>query len=180
MEYVEELQIIERIKNGDRDAFETLYLGYKENLLNFIFKLVGNSQVAEDIMQETFVRALVHIKDWKPKASFKTWLFHIAVNLTRNYWRRERRNFSIEKYLDVFPSDSDNPEQEAFSTQLYERVMELINKLPYNQRVALTLLFFEKMGYDEIANILGKSLSATKTIIFRGKIYLRKNLEEFL
>lgn len=180
-----------RVKKGDATAFEELVDKYKQPVLNMVYRTLRDSSDAEDIAQNVFVQVFKSADRYRVEAKFSTWLFTIARNLCLNEIRRRSRH----------PAESleaaQNPEDESSSRQFEDRrntsapdlllrdelthkVEQALASLPENQRTAI-LLFKEKdMSYEEISKILGCSLSATKSLIHRGRETLKERLKPYL
>jgi len=183
----EELMI--KCRNGDMSAFELLVSRYQNAILNFIYRLIGDYHRAEDLSQETFLRMFKSASKYEPRAQFKNWLYRIAVNLCKNEVRdRQRHGLSS---LEDFMTDDDGKINYAvlkdFSQMpdvLYEKkeqqilIRQAIDSLPENQRLAIIMVTYQHLRYDEIADALGCSISAVKSLIHRARQNLKKLLME--
>ncbi|MFQ6043981.1 MAG: RNA polymerase sigma factor [Candidatus Poribacteria bacterium] len=184
----EELMI--RCRNGDMSAFELLVSRYKNAILNFIYRSIGDYHRAEDLSQETFLRVFKSVSRYEPRAQFKNWLYRIAVNLCKNEIRdRQRLGLS---YLEDFMTGDDGKNinyaaLRDFSQMpdvLYEKkeqqilIRRAIDSLPENQRLAIIMVTYQQLRYDEIADTLGCSVSAVKSLIHRARQNLKKLLME--
>jgi len=183
----EELMI--KCRNGDMSAFELLVSRYQNAILNFIYRLIGDYHRAEDLSQETFLRMFKSASKYEPRAQFKNWLYKIAVNLCKNEVRdRQRHGLSS---LEDFMTDDDGKINYAvlkdFSQMpdvLYEKkeqqilIRQAIDSLPENQRLAIIMVTYQHLRYDEIADALGCSISAVKSLIHRARQNLKKLLME--
>jgi RNA polymerase sigma-70 factor (ECF subfamily) len=181
-----------RVKRGDSAAFEELVDKYKQPVMNLCYRTLRDQSEAEDLAQNVFVQVFKSADRYRVEAKFTTWLFTIARNLCLNEIRRRSRH----------PADSldaaENPEDDTFSSRQFEdrkntsapdlllrdelthKVEEALASLPENQRTAI-LLFKEKdMSYEEISKILECSLSATKSLIHRGRETLKQKLKPYL
>ena len=183
----EELMI--KCRNGDMSAFELLVSRYQNAILNFIYRSIGDYHRAEDLSQETFLRMFKSASKYEPRAQFKNWLYKIAVNLCKNEVRdRQRHGLSS---LEDFMTDDDGKINYAvlkdFSQMpdvLYEKkeqqilIRQAIDSLPENQRLAIIMVTYQHLRYDEIADALGCSISAVKSLIHRARQNLKKLLME--
>ena len=183
----EELMI--RCRNGDMSAFELLVSRYQNAILNFIYRSIGDYHRAEDLSQETFLRMFKSASKYEPRAQFKNWLYKIAVNLCKNEVRdRQRHGLSS---LEDFMTDDDGKINYAvlkdFSQMpdvLYEKkeqqilIRQAIDSLPENQRLAIIMVTYQHLRYNEIADALGCSISAVKSLIHRARQNLKKLLME--
>ena len=182
-------ELMMRCRSGDTAAFELIVMRFKDQIINYIFRSVGDYHQAEDLAQETFIRIYKNAGSYEPRSKFKNWLYLIATNLCRNEIRdRSRRKtdllaeVSIEDkesdYLDIFPDFRYMPDR------LYEKkereliIQQKINCLPENQRLSLILVTYQGMRYEEIAEIIGCSVSAVKSLIHRSRQNMKKLLVE--
>lgn len=172
---------------GDMSAFELLVRRYQDPLVNYIHLTIHDYHRAEDIAQETFLRVLKSAKRYEPTASFKSWLYTIATNLSRNEIRnRIRRN---TYFLEDMVDENEDVYHSAFMADsryqpdiLYEKkerqqlIKKALNQLPENQRLALTLVTYQELTYEEIAEILNCSIGAVKSLIHRARQNMKKLL----
>ena len=183
----EELMI--RCRNGDMSAFELLVSRYQNAILNFIYRSIGDYHRAEDLSQETFLRMFKSASKYEPRAQFKNWLYKIAVNLCKNEVRdRQRHGLSS---LEDFMTDDDGKINYAvlkdFSQMpdvLYAKkeqqilIRQAIDSLPENQRLAIIMVTYQHLRYNEIADALSCSISAVKSLIHRARQNLKSLLME--
>lgn len=180
-----------RVQRGDRSAFTELVRKYQQPIFNFILRTVRDETEAEDLTQNTFVQVWKSAARYRVSARFSTWLFTIARNLCLNEIRRRTRHPA--ESLDGFShgeEDTATPQIEDRSTQhppgellqgeLQAKIAEALADLPENQRTAILLCQREELSYEEIAAVLGCSLSATKSLIFRGRETLKLRLKPYL
>jgi RNA polymerase sigma-70 factor (ECF subfamily) len=179
-----------RVKRGDRRAFEALVEKYKQPVMNLVYRTLPDATEAEDLAQSVFVQVYKSRERYEVSARFSTWLFTIARNLCLNEIRRRTRHPA--ESLDIpHPENSDQPMRQfedtrnfaapdsALHAELEQKIHEALSALPENQRTAI-LLFREDLSYDEIARILDCSLSATKSLIHRGRETLKARLKPYL
>jgi RNA polymerase sigma factor (sigma-70 family) len=182
----EELAALAR--DGSEAAFTVLVDRYTHPVYRLAYGITGIAQEAEDVVQETFIKAFSHLETFSPsKAAFKTWLFTIARNQSINVFsslKRKALRFLNDLDVDENPGRSDNPfssTQQDVENLLAEkqellRVEQALMRLPERQRTAVLLKAKEDMSYDEIARIMNTSSSSVESLIFRG----RKKLLEIL
>jgi len=184
-------QLMLRVKDGDVEAFEMLVESYKGPVINLIYRNLKDRAEAEDLAQNVFVQAYKSAARYQPTAKFSTWLFTIARNLCLNEIRRRSRHpaFSLDQALDG--DDSFMPQQfedrsmscastEAMENELIRKIDEALSDLPENQRTAVTLYRNRGLSYEEVSEVLGCSLSATKSLIHRAREILRIRLKDYL
>ena len=180
-----------RVKQGDAAAFTQLVEKYKQPILNLVWRTVRDETEAEDITQNVFVQAWKSAPRYQATAKFSTWLFTIARNLCLNEFRRRSRHPA--ESLDQMRDDSDDQplhqvvdkritgaQDELLRGELELKVDAAIEALPENQRAALALCRQEELSYEEIAAVLGCSLSATKSLIHRARETLKARLKPYL
>lgn len=183
--------LMRRVQRGDREAFAELVERYQQPIYNFILRTVRDETEAEDLVQNTFVQVWKSARRFRVSARFSTWLYTIARNLSLNEIRRRSRHQAAS--LDaphpdnqeltlhqVEDSSSLVPPEQLARDELFAKVEEAIGDLPENQRTALLLCREEDVSYEEIAEVLGLSLSATKSVIHRAREVLRSRLKAYL
>ena len=182
-------ELMMRCRNGDMSAFELLVMRYKEPILNFAYRSIGDYHRAEDLAQETFIRVFKSASRYEPKCQFKNFIYLIATNLCRNEIRnRNRRNTSFFEelasedgnmdYLPVMQDASPLPDELYEKKEQQVAIQQTLNRLPENQRLALTLVTYQHLRYDEISEVLNCSVSAVKSLIHRARQNMRKLLLE--
>ncbi|MGA4577614.1 RNA polymerase sigma factor [Limisphaera sp. VF-2] len=179
-----------RVKRGDREAFETLLQRHAPAVLNLVTRTLQDPVEAEDITQAVFVQVWKSAHRYEPTAPFRTWLFTIARNLCLNELRRRARHpaepleppsAESEAPQRTLPDLHAAPPTEALlQAELEEKIEEAIAALPENQRTALLLCRQGDWSYEEIAQVLGCSISATKSLIFRARETLKRRLKPYL
>jgi RNA polymerase sigma-70 factor (ECF subfamily) len=176
---------VERAQSGDSDAFRLLVEQHSRAVFRLAFRMTGNEQDAEDVVQETFLRAYRQLDKYEARSSFSTWLYRIASNYSldlirmrkRHEDKRERGNSEERDILQTLPVNSPGPDRIAYGSQVQERVNEALNELSPQERTAFVLRHFEGMSIDEIGTALGTGTNATKHSIFRAVQKLRRSLE---
>ncbi len=180
-----------RVKRGDSEAFAELVNKYKQPVMNVIYRVLRDPTEAEDLAQNVFVQVYKSADRYKASARFTTWLFTIARNLCLNEIRRRSRHPADS--LEGSHSDSEDqptrqfedpktasPPDTLLSRELEQKVEQALAELPENQRTAIVLCRQEELSYEEIAEVLGCSLSATKSLIHRGREALKEKLKPYL
>jgi RNA polymerase sigma-70 factor (ECF subfamily) len=180
-----------RVKRGDRAAFVELVEKYKQPVMNLVYRTLHDATEAEDLAQIVFLQVYKSAKRYESRAKFSTWLFTIARNLCLNEIRRRSRHpaDSLEEAHAEHEDqprqqfeDQDNvlPPEQLLHGELAQKIEEALAGLPENQRTAILLCRQEELSYEEIAEILGCSLSATKSLIHRGRETLKDKLKPYL
>jgi RNA polymerase sigma-70 factor (ECF subfamily) len=177
-----------RVKSGEAEAFNVLMQRYEGRLYAFIYRLLGSRQEAEDVLQDTFLRAYRNRTQWNGRrAKFSTWLYTIAINRSRDLLRKRRRHHlrSLEDVLvegrnvhDVVPDRGTSPRQSAEQEEIHRKLAEAFEQLPGTLREVLVLSECESLDYREIARVIGCSLGTVKSRAFRARKELRRALAE--
>jgi len=180
-----------RVKRGDRAAFAELVDKYKQPVMNFIFRSLRDEAEAEDLAQNVFLQVYKSRSRYKQTAKFSTWLFTIARNLCLNELRRRSRH-PAESLEETHSENEDQPLRQfedkshvaapdkLLHGELAQKIEEALGELPENQRSAILLCRQEDLSYEQIAKILRCSLSATKSLIHRGRETLKEKLKPYL
>jgi RNA polymerase sigma-70 factor, ECF subfamily len=180
-----------RVREGDRSAFETLVEKYKLPVVNLVARTIHDFTEAEDIAQHVFVQVYKSAHRYEVTAKFSTWLFTIARNLSLNELRRRSRH-RADSLDETFADDDEHPVRQApdlrttgpteqlLRDELETKVEEAIAELPEKQRTALLMCRHEEFSYEEIAKVIGCSLSATKSLIHRARETLKEKLKPYL
>lgn len=177
-----------RCRGGDMSAFELLVARYKDAILNFAYRMLRDYHRAEDVTQEVFLRVFRHAYHYEVKAKFRNWLYLIAANLCKNELRRNQRHkqTSLEGLLadetEIWSScftDSVNlPDHLYEKKEQHLLIQQALDHLPENQRLALIMVTYQGLRYDEIGEVLGCSVSAVKSLIHRARQGLRHRLTD--
>jgi len=180
-----------RVKRGDRAAFTELVEKYRQPLFNFVFRTLRDETETEDVAQNTFLQVYKSRARYQRTAKFSTWLFTIARNLCLNEIRRRSRH-PAESLEETHAEHDDQPQRQyedkkvflptenVLHGELARKIEEALDELPENQRTAILLCRQDEVSYEEIADILGCSLSATKSVIHRGREVLKEKLKRYL
>jgi RNA polymerase sigma-70 factor (ECF subfamily) len=180
-----------RVKQGDMGAFEQLVDKYKKPVMNVVFRMLRDATEAEDVAQNVFVQVHKSASRYEVSSKFSTWLFTIARNLCLNELRRRSRH-PADSMDAAHPEQEDQPWQQfedkkTFSPpetllhgELEQKIEEALAELPENQRTAILLCRQDELSYEDIAKVLQCSLSATKSLIHRGRETLKQKLKPYL
>ena len=176
--------LIERFQKGDLYAFDLIVKRYKDQLLNFVYRFVGNQEEAEDIVQETFLRVYRKRKAYKRIAKFSTWIYTIAGNLSRTELRRRKRRklFSVADMgyedRDYEISDEEyNPENYVEGVIQEEIIHKEINNLSPKFREVIILRDVQELSYEEISKIIRVPIGTVKSRVNRGRLKLQGRLK---
>lgn len=189
---VGESALVQRAQANDRAAFNEIVLRYKAKVFNFVHRMIPSTQDAEDVTQETFVRAYLSIRSFQSRASLNTWLFRIAMNLCIDYGRRARKTAGTISSLTMNASDDDSETEWELPDQANDPQRLLLNKelgaqleaalraLPEKLRTVVLLYDIEGLPYEEIATIAGCPLGTVKSRLFNARAALRDKLAPYL
>tara|TARA_X000000368_G_scaffold408772_1_gene389837 strand:- start:620 stop:1249 length:630 start_codon:yes stop_codon:yes gene_type:complete len=172
-----DLALVRRAKKGDYRAFDLLVLKYQSRIVSIAFKFVKEIQLAEDISQESFIKAYRSIDSFREESAFYTWLYRITANTAKNYLISKGRrkessisDFNISENEDFFElPTSDSPEQILMAQSLKDTIYDALSGLPEDTRTALSLREFEGLNYEEIAEIMNCPVGTVRSRIFRGR-----------
>ena len=182
-----DVSLMAKIAQGDHAAFDELVSRHQYAVVGTVAKMLGNPSEAEDIAQQVFLRLWKSAPRYKPTAKFTTYLFTITRNLVFNETRRKSRRSEqsldeqTEDWHQQFQEEEHNqPDEQILQMELQQAVDKAVRSLPDKQRMAVVLRRYENMSYEEIADVLGISVSAVKSQLFRARSSLRESLKSFL
>lgn len=179
--------LMARVARGDEDAFAELVGRHQHAVVGTAAKMLGDAAEAEDLAQQVFLRVWKSARRYRPTAKFTTWLFTITRNLVFNESRRRARRREVP--LDARePADtslpqhqaSGRPDEELLQEELRRAVDTAIATLPENQRLAVVMRRYQETPYETIAEVLGTSVPAVKSLLFRARESLRTQLARYL
>lgn len=185
-------QLVERVKQGDQKAFELLVYKYERKIERLVSRMVRDSDMVADIVQETFIRAYRALPDFRGEAQFYTWLYRIAVNTAKknllelkrdpviresfNDGAQEDETFSLEERL----IDIETPETALAAKEISEAVNSAIEALPDELKQSITLREIEGLSYEEIADVMNCPVGTVRSRIFRAREAIAKKLRPCL
>lgn len=180
-------QLIREIKDGNVELYSELMRRYQRKILAFIFHMLKSSKMellAEDLCSETFYKAYRSLHSFREMdATFSTWLYTIARNTVLSELRKGKSaNVSLDDAnlgLEPLASPEAAPEQQLLKNERMAMVRDAINNLPEKQRSALILREYDQLDYQEIANILGQTVSSVKSLLFRARASVKTQLEPY-
>jgi len=147
-----ELDLISRAQQGDRQAFGELVRSHRAGVINVVYRMSGNVNLAEDAAQEAFIRAWTHLPGYRPRSPFRHWMYRIATNAALDMMRRERETVNLDALPLINPGDG--PETVVLAEERGERVRKAILALPAASRAVLVLREYEGLSYRDIADAL--------------------------
>jgi len=182
-------EVMLELRSGNMAAFDVLLAKYRKQIIHFMFRMVHNQAVAEELAQEVFLRIYRSRETYRAEARFSTWLYRIATNLGVNYARDNRHERTASTvYLDepetgTTPDVADSTPSAEAGMLRRERMMAIrqhVMALPERQKTAVLMHKYEGMDYKQIGEVLKLSESATKSLLFRAYQTLREKLKEFV
>ncbi len=183
-----DLELMLRVRFGDPESFGELLRRYRTPLVSYFNRLLRDPALAEDLAQEVFLRVYQARERYQPEAQFSTWLYRIATNLAINTIRDRRQvesrsgqeNLQHESAAAQIADPKPTTEQALIEASRGQMIRRLLEALPENQRTAVILHKYQGLDYRQIAKIMGVSLSAVKSLLFRAYESLRTRLEPSL
>jgi len=179
--------LVRRTLDGEKEAFEMIVQRYKQPLLNYIGRMVGERELALDFTQDVFIKTYASLHTYRPQHKFSTWLFKIASNLTIDYWRKKKIDaFSMDQGRydeDDRPSiqipSRDLSIAEKFElTEVQDKIEKAMEKIPPSLRELFVWRHINEFSYDEIAEIKSLPVGTIKNKVFQAKELIRRHLEE--
>ena len=181
-----DLGLVKRAKSGDYQAFNLLVLKYQSRLISTAFKFVKDVQIAEDIVQDSFIKAFKALDSFREDSSFYTWIYRIAVNTSKNFLVSKKRksellnsDLSEEASYEVEPVETYSPEDLLQATQLKKVITETIDQLGEDTRTALTLRELDGLSYEQIADVVNCPVGTVRSRIFRGREVIDEAISQY-
>jgi RNA polymerase sigma-70 factor (ECF subfamily) len=177
-------ELIARARRGEDEAFRLIFDRYGRPIISFIYDMVGRRDLAEELAQETFVRAYKNLKALRDDARLSTWLFGIAKNVAREslrYKHRETNKVGIDDDHVIELSDGKRPpDGELLDKELNGVIRDALGALDEDKRLVFTLKIFQQRSYEEIAEITGSSIPKLKTDLHRARAEMRRRIQPYL
>jgi RNA polymerase sigma-70 factor (ECF subfamily) len=177
---INETELVTQAQSGDRNAFSELVRIHAQGVMNVVYRMCGDAQIAEDAAQETFIQAWLHLSSYRPQTSLRSWLYRIAVNAATDMLRKEKR--ILPNALEDLPLQDPQlgPEALFFREERTALVKKAILALPEASRVVLVLREYEEMSYHEIANTLNIPMGTVMSRLNYARKTLKDKLEKKL
>jgi len=181
-----DVELMLKVKGGDREAFSVLVYRYRKPLINFAYRFTADRGVSEDLTHEVFLKVFQAASKYEPTASFSTWLYRIATNTTLNHLRDNKPQ--LVRSIDDKSGDEGSDftfevrdpralaEEELIERERVRQIRKALRALPENQRLAVVLTKYQDLSIKETAEILKLSQTAVKSLIFRAYTSLREQL----
>ncbi|MBK6772801.1 MAG: RNA polymerase sigma factor [Ignavibacteria bacterium] len=185
----DESGLIEKLKLGDQKAFRILFDLYKINVYNTASGFLTNVNDAEDVTQEVFIQVFKSIEHFKENSKLSTWIYRITITKCLDLLRKKKTKKRFAFFVDLFENEEKDKEEvfvnyehpgvQTDKLELSKILFKEIDKLPDNQRISFVLNKVEKLAYKEISEVMGISVPAVESLIFRAKSGLKKRLEKY-
>ena len=173
----DEPELIARAQQGDMQAFEALYHRHKMALYRTALAISGDRFLAEEILQEVFLRAYRHLPQMRTDVSPAPWLYRVMVNLTYDITaRRRRKQTMLQKLADWLPTPIKSPEKQVETQELQTMVLKAINRLEIKQRTTLVLFYLQDLSLEEIAEIMNVPVGTVKSRLYYARKKLRNTI----
>jgi len=178
-------QLVERVRRGDKRAFDLLILKYQHKIISIVGRYLGDQNDVQDVSQETFIKAYRAIPNFRGESAFYTWLYRIAVNTAKNHLvSKSRRPPNIDVDIDdgefqnnsAVLRDNESPQASLATSQMEQVIFRSIENLPSELRIAVTLREFDGLSYEEIAKIMNCPVGTVRSRIFRAREAIEKKI----
>lgn len=184
---LDDADLMAEVARGDTAAFQQLIERHQALVIGTVGRMLGNNSDVEDVAQQVFIRVWKSAPRYRPAAKFTTWLLTITRNLVFNEARRRKRHpgdlldvHEGEEAIALADSAGRKPDEQLLEDELQRAIEGAIRALPEKQRMAVVLRRYQEKSYEEIAEVLGLSLPAVKSLLFRARTELRAALNHYL
>jgi RNA polymerase sigma-70 factor (ECF subfamily) len=165
--------LIERYRNGDREAFAALVVRYQRPVYNAAWWVLRNAEDASDVAQNVFLKVAERLDDYDPQYRFFSWIYRIAVNESLSMLRRSGHEEPLDDEIDVAGPDADDPERRVGDAELSARIRSAVMSMATNDRTVLMLRHFSELSYLEIGQVLDLDEKTVKSRLFEARQRLR-------
>lgn len=174
---MDEVKLVQRLKGGDKAAFEQLYEKYKDILLRMAYLVSGQLSDAEDIVQETFVKCYLHIGELRRNEGFKAWLFQIMYNTAYRQMKKRKREMPDEDIgIHADAADERTSLDRIIQTETEKQVSRAVSSLDFKHKAVVVMYYYNEMSTGEIAGVLGCTEGTVKSRLFYARKQLRQKL----
>ncbi len=182
-------RLVKLARKGDQHAFAEMVSLYKDKLYHLAYRMTGNRQEAEDVVQDTFLRVFKNLDSYDENQKFSTWIYRIATNQCIDRLRKKRKIYSLDaessdhEGLDgytLLPSDDRTPESELLLSETQRLIQRAMETLPPKYKSVMILRYMQDLSLQEISDVLDMPVTTVKTRVHRGREFLRKRLENKL
>ncbi len=184
-----DLKLVEKVKNGDKKAFDLLVLKYQQKVANIISRYIHDSSEVFDVSQEAFIKAYRALPKFRGDSAFYTWLYRIAINTAKNHLAAKGRRPPADDVEAVTAEQMDSgarlkefdtPERLLLQDEIARTIRDALNELPDDLRTAISLRELEGLSYEEIAQAMDCPIGTVRSRIFRARDAIDKKLRPLL
>lgn len=182
--------LVERVRNGDKQAFDLLVAKYQRRLMRLLLRIVHDPAEAEDVVQETFIKAYRALRHFRGDSAFYTWLYRIGINTAKNFLATQGRRTPTMTEADTEQAEAFNggehlrdintPESMLASKQIAQTVNAAMDALPVDLRTAIALREIEGLSYEEISDVMACPIGTVRSRIFRAREVIAEKLKPLL
>jgi RNA polymerase sigma-70 factor (ECF subfamily) len=189
---VTDAAVVAQVLAGDRDAFRVLVERHSRSIFRVVYRMTGNQQDAEELVQETFLRAYKSLGRFERRASFTTWLYRIAVNRTLDFLNTKKTQMTMKDTYEIvdnpepdegrqvqLPAEGPGPDRLLLSAEMKRKIAGAMGLLTPAERIAFTMRHMEGRSIEEISQALNLKINAAKNSVFRAVQKLRQQLEPY-
>lgn len=169
MESDEDIQLLQRFRSGDRQAFTELVIRYQKPIYNAAFWILRKAEDASDVTQTVFLKVVERLDDYDPQYKFFSWIYRIAVNESLNLQRRNGHDDELDDDAEYEAPQSNTPDGQFVASELSRRVQDALMHMSTNDRMVLTLRHFSECSYEEIAQVLEIDVKTVKSRLFDAR-----------
>ncbi len=188
MSSVEDKELVQRVKDGDKQAFDLLVQKYQPRIINIVSRYVREPSEAMDVAQEAFIKAYNALDKFRGDSAFYTWLYRIAINTAKNHLVVNSRRpvdtdveiINIEQTPHKMLRDYLTPELGLISNEFEQAVLEVIQELPKDLKTTITLREMEGLTYEEIAGVMACPIGTVRSRIFRARETIERRIRPFV
>ncbi|MFC0169965.1 RNA polymerase sigma factor RpoE [Pseudoduganella danionis] len=183
-------RLVERVRDGDKQAFDMLVAKYQRRLMRLLSRIVHDQTEAEDVVQETFIKAYRALRHFRGESAFYTWLYRIGINTAKNFLATQGRRTPTSTEIDAEQAetfaesehlrDMNTPESMLASKQIAQTVNAAMDALPLDLRTAIALREIEGLSYEEISAIMACPIGTVRSRIFRAREVIADKLRPLL
>ncbi len=170
-------KLLELIKSGSREAFDELVLKYHREIYFLTLRMSKKNEDAEELTQQIFIKAFEKLDTFRGESGFKTWLYQVAINQCRSFFRSKKDTCELTEAADNISAHEENPSEKALKNEASSAALEAVSDLPEKQKSAVILRIYHEMSYEEIGKIIGCSEQTAKVNFHYGIENLRKKLK---
>ncbi|MCK5725262.1 MAG: RNA polymerase sigma factor RpoE [Thiotrichaceae bacterium] len=184
-----DLELVRLVQAGEKKAFDVLVLKYQQKVINIVMRYVRDQSTANDISQETFIKAYRGLKNFRGDSAFYTWLYRIAINTAKNHLVTMKRRLPLTdidaQQAEQYDSATSlreiaSPENELQKDEVHQAIIKSVQQLPDDLRTAISLREIEGFSYEEIAEAMGCPIGTVRSRIFRAREAIEEHIAPYM